>query len=119
MNGQWVDLDLAWDTKLENGVRVIGIWAERNIISEEGPYDSLDGWLEKRLGRRTVIKDRESFFQFVNCQMDKIRHVAELAEKAGVRVWTDAQVKNSLKNWEIIAGYPFGTTVVRQDLDDS
>ena len=52
INNQWLDLDLARDTDLDQGMRLIGVWRERRVLYREGPYDSLDGWLDARLKRR-------------------------------------------------------------------
>jgi len=98
---RWLDLDLARDGELDQGMRLIGIWRERRVVSQEGPYDSLDGWLEGRLKRRSVIRNRPLFFQIVNQQMEKMRQVGRVAGKAGLIGWTDAQVRESLRGWEL------------------
>jgi hypothetical protein len=73
LEGQWVDRDPARDRNLDDGMRVLGIWKERRIIFEEGIFHSLDKWLEGRMRRRSVLQDRQLFFQVVNKQMEKLR----------------------------------------------
>jgi len=77
LNGQWVSLDLARDTKLDHGMRVLGLWQERKVVSEEGTFDSLDQWLENRMQRRAILQDRELFFKIFNQQLEKIRLAGE------------------------------------------
>ena len=102
VNNQWLDLDLARDTDLDQGMRLIGVWRERRVLYREGPYDSLDSWLNARLKRRSVMQNRKLFFKTVNQQIEKIRQVGRLARKAGVNGWTDAQVRESLKGWKLL-----------------
>jgi tetratricopeptide (TPR) repeat protein len=109
IDNQWQDLDPARDEALDQGMRLIGLWRERRVLSQEGYYGSLDGWLEGRLKRRSVIRNRPLFFQIVNQQMEKMRQVSRVARKAGLSGWTDAQVRESLKNWDMLpalAGLP-------------
>ena len=47
LDGRWVDLDLARDSDLDYGMRLGGMWRERKVVSEEGPYDSIEEFLEK------------------------------------------------------------------------
>ena len=77
LNGQRVSLDLARDTKLDHGMRVLGLWQERKVVSEEGTFDSLDQWLENRMQRRAILQDRELFFKIFNQQLEKIRLAGE------------------------------------------
>jgi hypothetical protein len=83
LDGQWVDLDIARDKELDYGMHVLGIWKETKILSEEGIFDSLDGWLEKRMQRLTIVHDREVFFKVINGFMEKIRSAGRLALKSG------------------------------------
>jgi len=73
LNGKWVDVDVARDTNLNNGMKALEIWKERKVIHEEGIFDSLGEWLEKRMQRRTVLQDRKLFFRVVNKQIEKVR----------------------------------------------
>ena len=102
VNNQWLDLDLARDTDLDQGMRIIGVWRERRVLYREGPYDSLDGWLDARLKRRSVLQNRKLFFQTVNQRMEMMRQVGRVARKAGFSGWTDAQVRENLKGWELL-----------------
>ena len=113
VDNQWLDLDLARDEELDQGMRLIGVWKERRVLSQEGPYDSLDGWLEGRLKRRSVIQNRPLFFKIVNQQIEKIRQVGRVAGKAGLVGWTDAQVRENLRDWEMIPA-PTGLPEVPQ-----
>lgn len=79
LNGQWVSLDLARDTKLDHGMRVLGLWQERKVVSEEGTFDSLDQWLKNRMQRRAILQDRELFFKIFNQQLEKIRLAGQSA----------------------------------------
>ena len=101
VNNRWLDLDLARDTDLDQGMRLIGVWRERRVLYREGPYNSLDGWLDARLKRRSVIQNRKLFFKTVNQQMERMRQVGRIARKAGLSGWTDAQVRENLKGWEL------------------
>lgn len=73
MDGQWINHDLARDSGLDNGMRLLGIWKERKILSEEGASDTLDQWLEERMNRRTVLQGRKLFFQVINRVIDEVR----------------------------------------------
>jgi len=83
LDGRWVDQDIARDTELDYGMRVLGIWRERKILFEEGPFDSLDKWLEERMRRRTVLQDRKLFFRVVNEQIEKLRILGRKAKESG------------------------------------
>jgi len=102
VDNRWLDLDLARDEALDQGMRLIGLWKERRVLSQEEPYDSLDGWLERRLKRRSVIQNRPLFFKVVNQQMEKIRQVGRVAGKAGLVGWTDAQIRENLREWQML-----------------
>ena len=82
LDGQWIDFDLARDTELDRGMRLLGIWRERKIVSEEGAFDSLDRWIEERMQRRTILKGRELFFQVMNQVIEEIRMKGNVALKA-------------------------------------
>ena len=84
LDGQWIDFDLARDTELDHGMRLLGIWKERKIVSEEGVFDSLDQWIEERMQRRTVLKNREIFFKVMNEQIERIRSVGITGLKQGL-----------------------------------
>ena len=101
LDNQWLDLDLARDTDLDQGMSLIGVWRERRVLYREGPYDSLDGWLDARLKRRSVLQNRKLFFKTVNQQMERMRQVGRVARKAGLSGWTDAQVRENLRGWEL------------------
>jgi len=75
LHGQWRDFDIARDKDLDRGMRLLGIWRERKVVSEEGIFDSLDQWIEERMRRRTILRDREIFFRVMNEQIEKIRSV--------------------------------------------
>jgi len=45
------------------------------VVSEEGVFDSLDQWIEERMRRRTILRDREIFFKVMNEQIERIRSV--------------------------------------------
>jgi len=75
LHGQWRDFDISRDTGLDRGMRILGIWRERKVVSEEGVFDSLDGWIEERMRRRTILRDREIFFRVMNEEIEKIRLV--------------------------------------------
>jgi len=81
LDGQWIDFDLARDTELDRGMRLLGIWRERKIVSEEGAFDSLDRWIEERMQRRTILKGRELFFQVMNQVIEEIRMKGNVALK--------------------------------------
>ena len=106
LDDRWVDLDLARDRELDYGMRLIGIWRERKVLSVEGVYDSLDSWLKERMRRRVVIQERQSFFQVVNNEIEKVRQAGRLARKAGIQAWTEAEVRESLEDWGIISQFP-------------
>ena len=82
MDGQWLDLDIARDKELDYGMKVLKIWKERKILSEEGPFDSLDKWLEERMRRRTILQDRKLFFRVVNEQMEKLGMLGRRAKES-------------------------------------
>lgn len=71
--GQWKDVDIAMDRYLDAGMKSMGLWKERKVISEQGPYDSLDPWIERRMERISVTEDRRRFFDIVNEQIEQIR----------------------------------------------
>jgi hypothetical protein len=75
LRGQWRDFDIARDKDLDLGMRLLGIRRESNVVSEEGVFDSLDRWIEERMRRRTILKDRELVFRVINEQIEKIRFV--------------------------------------------
>lgn len=112
LNGKWVDLDVARDKGLEYGMKVLGIWRPLQIVAEEGPYYSLAGWLEDRMHRRTVREDRRGFFGTVNQQIGRIRHAGLVAEKGGVRAWTDADTREAIRSWDAIPGFPIGPLII-------
>lgn len=93
LDDEWVDVDVARDKELDFGMRVLGIWKERKIISEEGPFDSIDRWLEERMQRRTVLQDRDVFFRVINHQIEKIRLAGKMTLKTGVKIWRDVEIK--------------------------
>jgi transglutaminase-like putative cysteine protease len=82
LDGQWVDQDIARDKELDYGMHVLGIWRERKILFEEGPFDSLDGWLEERMQRLAVPQAREVFFKVINVQIEKVRLTGIMALKS-------------------------------------
>jgi len=82
MDGQWLDLDIARDKELDYGMKVLKIWKERKILSEEGPFDFLDKWLEERMRRRTILQDRKLFFRVVNEQMEKLGMLGRRAKES-------------------------------------
>ena len=82
MDGQWLDLDIARDKELDYGMKVLKIWKERKILSEGGPFDSLDKWLEERMRRRTILQDRKLFFRVVNEQMEKLGMLGRRAKES-------------------------------------
>jgi hypothetical protein len=73
LDGERIDFDIARDTDLDNGMRALGIWKKREIFSEEGIFNSLDGWLRERMERRAVLQGRALFFQVVNQVIDEVR----------------------------------------------
>jgi hypothetical protein len=85
MDGQWLDLDIARDKELDDGMKVLKIWKERKILSEEGTFDSLDSWLEERMQRLAVPQAREIFFKVINTQIEKVRLVGIMVLKTGAR----------------------------------
>lgn len=106
LDGAWVDLDPARDKEMEYGMKVLGIWKERQVLSEEEPFDSIDGWLQGRMKHRAVVQNREMFFHVVNQQIDKVRLAGVLALKAGIQVWSADEIRESLRQWEIVSGHP-------------
>ena len=75
LHGQWRDFDIARDRDLDRGMRLLGIRRERKVVSEEGVFDSLDRWIEERMRRRTILRDRELVFRVINEQIERIRSV--------------------------------------------
>ena len=75
LHGQWRDFDIARDRDLDRGMRLLGIRGERKVVSEEGVFDSLDRWIEERMRRRTILRDRELVFRVINEQIERIRSV--------------------------------------------
>jgi hypothetical protein len=107
LDREWVDLDLARDRDLEYGMRLIIVWRESEIVfSEEVPYESIDGWLEERMRRRTITSERKTFFKVVNEQIDWIRKAGRIGGEAGIQAWMDTEVKKSMEGWNIIADCP-------------
>ena len=82
LDDKWTDLDLARDEMLDVGMRLTGIWRQRQVLNEVGSFNSIDEWLKQRMQLRTVLECRQSFFDFVNRQIDKIRHIGEEALRA-------------------------------------
>jgi len=82
LNGGWVNIDLARDKELDDGMKILGIWKERKVVCEEGAFDSLDKWLEGRMQRRTVLQGRKLFFRVVNEQMEKLRMLGRRAKES-------------------------------------
>jgi transglutaminase-like putative cysteine protease len=82
LDGKWTDLDLARDEMLDVGMRLTGIWRQRQVLNEVGSFNSIDEWLKRRMQLRTVLECRQSFLGFVNRQIDKIRHIGEEALRA-------------------------------------
>jgi len=106
LDGKWADLDLALDRDLEQGMRLIGMHRGREVLSEEGPYDSLNGWLKERMRRRAVTQERQIFFKIINHHIEQIRHLGRLAGKAGIQAWTETEIRDSLAGWNLIPGCP-------------
>jgi hypothetical protein len=73
LDGEWMDFDIARDIYLDIGMRALGIWKKREIFSEEGIFNSLDGWLRQRMERRAVLQGRALFFQVANQVIDEVR----------------------------------------------
>jgi transglutaminase-like putative cysteine protease len=73
LDGKWIDLDLARDEMLDWGMRLTGIWRQRQVLNEVGPFSSIDDWLKQRMQLRTVLECRQFFFDFVNQHIDRIR----------------------------------------------
>jgi len=82
LEGEWTDLDLARDDMLDRGMRLAGIWRQRQVLGEVGPLNSIDEWLKQRMQLRSVLECRQVFFDFVNQQMDRIRHAGEQVQGA-------------------------------------
>lgn len=80
--GQWKDVDVARDRDLDAGMKLLGLWQKRKVVSEEGPYDSLNPWLERRMKRISVTEDRRRFFEIVNDQIERIRELGRLVTDA-------------------------------------
>ena len=69
---------------LDRDMRLTGIWRQRQVLGEEGPFNSIHEWLKRRMQLRTVLECRQPFFDFVNQQMDKIRRAGEQAQRAQI-----------------------------------
>jgi transglutaminase-like putative cysteine protease len=82
LDGKWINVDLGRDKELDDGMKILGIWKDRKVISEEGIFDSLDKWLEERMQRRTVLQDRKLFFRVVNEQIEKLRILGRRAKES-------------------------------------
>ncbi len=104
----WIDFDLARDEELEYGITLLGIDRREKTLSEGKIFNSLEEWLRERMKRRSVLEERNIFFEVINEQMEKIRFAGALALKAGVKPWRATGIDESFKNWEIPAGFPFG-----------
>ncbi|MDY6912464.1 MAG: transglutaminase domain-containing protein [Chloroflexota bacterium] len=116
LDGIWKELDLARDSHMDRGMHLIGFPKETNVLSEEGPFDCLDEWLEKRMSRRSVTRERDAFFTIVNQQIERIRQIGRTWHQAGFTTWTNAEIWNALRKWELIPGCPIapGTTDISQ-----
>jgi len=95
MDGQWLDLDIARDKELDDGMKVLKIWKERKILSEEGTFDSLDSWLEERMQRLAVPQAREIFFKVINTQIEKVRLAGIMVLKTGARPERKFEIRQS------------------------
>ena len=65
-------------------MRLTGIWKQREVLDEVGPFDSIDEWLKRRMCQRTVLECRQVFFEVVNQQIDRIRRAGEQAQQAQI-----------------------------------
>jgi len=81
LDDEWIDLDLARDEMLDRGMRLTGIWRQRQVLNEMGPFSSIDDWLKQRMQLRTVLECRQLFFDFVNQHIDRIRRAGEEVPK--------------------------------------
>ena len=95
MDGQWLDLDIARDKGLDDGMKVLKIWKERKILFEEGTFDSLEGWLEERMQRLAVPQAREVFFKVINTQIEKIRLAGMMALKTRAGPESKFEIRSS------------------------
>jgi len=119
LDGEWLDLDLARDGDLDYGMRFIGLWRKRKILSsQEMPNESLGNWLEERIRRRAVTRERKAFFRVVNEQIEWIRKAGKIAREAGMKSWIEKDVKKSLERWDIIAGCPACTDQANKQLNE-
>jgi hypothetical protein len=84
LDGEWTGLDLARDDMLDRGMRLTGIWKQREVLDEVGPFDSIDEWLKRRMCQRTVLECRQVFFEVVNQHIDRIRRAGEQAQQAQI-----------------------------------
>lgn len=107
LGGQWRDVDVARDPGLDAGMRFMGLWQERRVVSEEGPFDSLNPWIERRMERISVAEDRRRFFDVINEQIEQIRKIGNIVIGAGIRPWTYAEVAGAVRDWDIPCGCPF------------
>lgn len=117
LDSDWVDMDLARDSELDYGMRFIGIWRERNIVSEEGPYESIDGWLQERMLRRAVTVGRQALFQVVNQHIEQVRQVGRICRKAGVQALIGSEIKKLLQGWDIVTGCHTCAGITGKSLD--
>ena len=81
LGGEWKDLDLARDDMLDRGMRLTGIWRQRQVLNEVGLFSLIDDWLKQRMQLRTVLECRQPFFDFVNRHIDRIRRAGEEVPK--------------------------------------
>ncbi len=56
--------------------------------------------------RRAVTRERQTFFQVINHQIEQVRQVGRTGKKAGVQAWTDDDVRRSLREGEVIPDCP-------------
>ena len=106
LDGGWVDLDLARDKELDYGMKVLGIGERNRIISEEGPFDSIDEWLIERMRRRVIVDKRERFFRVINGEIEKVRLAGAMALRGGVKVPGANEINNFTSNLAVIPGFP-------------
>ncbi len=106
LNGEWADLDIARDRNLDYGMRFLGIGEERRVISEEGPFDSIDEWLKERMKQRALLKGREIAFRAINGQIERVRLAGTMALKGGVRASSPKEIKELFSKLEVVPMYP-------------